>query len=69
MLVHWACAKISASLQQLDDQLKDVLACAVIKQQEHMLCNITVDYGSQSIFCAGTGALGLCPKQRLAATP
>lgn len=25
MLVHWACAKISASLQQQDDQLRDVL--------------------------------------------
>ena len=25
VLVHWACAKISASLQQPDDQLKDVL--------------------------------------------
>ena len=25
VLVHWACAKINASLQQPDDQLKDVL--------------------------------------------
>ena len=25
VLVHWACAKISASLQQPDDQLRDVL--------------------------------------------
>ena len=49
----------NASLQQPDDQLKDVLVSAVIKQQGHM--HFSIFYCVlQSIIGADAGALGLC---------
>ena len=41
VVMHWACAKISASLQQPDDQFKEVLVCAVMQQQGHVLFSIS----------------------------
>ena len=55
-----------ASLQQPDDQLKDVLVYVVIKQQAHMLFSI-FDCVLQSIICAGAGSLGMCQDQHLTA--